>query len=67
MSDDPETAHERAAIQQMMRRFDGFARGLGLSETTTRQVAEKVVAAMVMRADGKRMIEARTRMIEAFA
>jgi len=36
MSDDPEAAHARAAIQYMMRRLDGFARGLDLDEATMR-------------------------------
>jgi hypothetical protein len=42
MNYDPEIAHERAAIQHMMRRLDGFARGLGLDEGTTGQIVEQV-------------------------
>lgn len=45
MSDDPEAAHERAAIQHMMRRLDGFARGLGRDEAI-RQIVDKVVVDM---------------------
>jgi hypothetical protein len=65
MSDDPEAAHERAAVQHMMRRLDGFARGLGLDEATMRQIVERVAAEMLMRTDKERLIEARTRIIEA--
>jgi hypothetical protein len=49
--DAPEASHERAAIQFMMRRLDGFARGLGLNEATTRQIVEKVAADMPKRLD----------------
>ena len=41
MSDDPEAAHERDAIQYMMRRLVGFARGLGLDKAVTRRIAER--------------------------
>ncbi|MCJ2021290.1 hypothetical protein MKK84_28390 [Methylobacterium sp. E-065] len=67
MSDDPEATHERAAVQHMMRRLDGFARGVGLDEAAARGIVEKVVADMLMRTDEERVIEARTRMIEASA
>lgn len=63
MNKDPKAAHERDAIQYMMRRLDGFARGVGLDEAATRQIVEKVAADMLMRTDEERLIEARTRMI----
>jgi hypothetical protein len=65
MSDDPEATHQRAAIQHMMRRLDGFARGLGLDEAATRQVVEQVVADMPVHTDEERLVEARQRMIIA--
>ncbi len=58
---------EAAAIQRLMRRLDGFARGLGLDEPATRQIVEKVAADMPVRSDEERLIEARTRMMEASA
>jgi hypothetical protein len=67
MSDDLEAAQTHAATQRMMRRLDGFARGLGLDEAATRQIVEKVVADMAMRTDEERLMEARARMIEASA
>ncbi|MDP4006896.1 hypothetical protein [Methylobacterium sp. NEAU K] len=67
MSDDPEAAHERAATQHIMRRLDGFARGLGLDEAITRQIVEKVVADMPVHTDEERLAEARARMIVASA
>ena len=67
VSEDPEATHERAAIQFMMRRLDGFARGLGLDEAATRQIVEKVVADMPVHTDEERLTEARQRMIIASA
>ncbi|MHC2109001.1 hypothetical protein [Methylobacterium sp. CM6246] len=67
MSSATDTDPGRTQIQHMMRRLDGFARGLGLDEATTRQIVGKVVAAMPEDADEERMIEARTRMIVASA
>ena len=67
MSNNPESAHERAAAQYMMRRLDGFARGVGLDEAATRKIVEQVAADMLMRTDEERVIEARARMIEASA
>ncbi|EIZ81897.1 hypothetical protein WYO_5485 [Methylobacterium sp. GXF4] len=58
---------ERTTVQHMMRRLDGFARGLGLDEATTRQIVEKVAADMVERSDEERMMEARKRMLLASA
>ena len=65
VSEDPEVTHERAAIQHMMRRLDGFARGLGLDEAATRQVVECVVVDMPDQDTGERLVEARARMILA--
>jgi hypothetical protein len=58
---------ERTTVQHMMRRLDGFARGLGLDQAATRQIVEKVAADMADQSDEERMIEARTRMIVASA
>ena len=63
MSDDLEAAHERDAIQYMMRRLDGFARGVGLDDATTRQIVEQIVADMPVHTDEERLIEARNRLI----
>lgn len=63
MSDDPEAAHERAAIQHMMRRLDGFARGLGLDEAAAREIVEPVYADMPVHTDEERLAEARRRMV----
>lgn len=59
MSDDPEATHERAAIQHMMRRLDGFARGHGLDEAATREVVETIAADMSEGSDEERLEEAR--------
>lgn len=67
MSENPEAAHERAAIQHMMRRLDGFARGLDLDEAATRQIVEGVLADMLVHTDEERLAEARQRMIIASA
>lgn len=67
MSHDPEAAHERAAVQFMMRRLDGFARGLGLDSTTTRQIVQKVLTDMPVHTDEERLMEARKRMLLASA
>ena len=65
MTDDPEAAHERAAIQHMMRRLDGFARGLGLDEAATRQIVETVFTDMPVHSDEERLVEARKQLIVA--
>ncbi|MDN3571573.1 hypothetical protein [Methylobacterium longum] len=67
MSDDPEAAHRRDAIQYMMRRLNGFARGLNLDEAATRQIVEKVYADMPVHTDEERLSEARNRMTVASA
>jgi hypothetical protein len=58
---------DRAVVQQMMRRLDGFARGLGLDEGTTRGIIEKVIVDMHEQPDEERLAEARGRMIAASA
>jgi hypothetical protein len=67
MSDDPEATHERAIVQHMMRRLDGFARGLGLDEAATRLIVEKVFADMPVHTDEERLMEARKRLLMASA
>ena len=62
MSDDPEALHERAAIQYMMRRLDGFARGLGLDQATTRGIVEQVVADMPLHTNDERVEWSRNRL-----
>ncbi|TXM97316.1 hypothetical protein FV242_31855 [Methylobacterium sp. WL64] len=56
---------DRLAVRQMMRGLDGFARGLGLDESTTRKIVEKVIADMPEHLHDERLAEARRRMIEA--
>ena len=65
MTEDFEAPNQRAAIQHMMRRLDGFARGLGLDEAATRQVVERVVDDLPDQDSEELLIEARTRMILA--
>lgn len=65
MNDGSDAAHQRAAIQHMMRRLDGFARGLGLEEAATRRIVEQVATDMPTRSDEERLVEARSRMILA--
>lgn len=60
---DPGTSREQAAIRHTMRRLEGFARGLGLSEAATRRIVKKVVADMPLRTDEERLIEVRARMV----
>ncbi|MCJ2015942.1 hypothetical protein MKK84_00610 [Methylobacterium sp. E-065] len=67
MSDDPEATHERATVQHLMHRLDGFARGVGLDEAAARGIVEKVAAEMRTLTEEEGLIEARTRMIEASA
>ena len=62
MADQPNAG---VAIQHMMRRFDGFARGLGLGEATTRQIVEAVVTDMPDQPEDERLAEARCRLIVA--
>ncbi|MGT2478833.1 hypothetical protein ACU4GR_08045 (plasmid) [Methylobacterium oryzae CBMB20] len=52
-------------MQHMMRRLDGFARGLGLDEAATRKIAVQVAADMPMRTEEERLVEARGRMVAA--
>lgn len=67
MSDETELRRHQAAIQHMMRRLDGFARGLGLDEAATRQIVEKIAAEMPEQSDEDRLEVARQRMIIASA
>nr|WP_042675578.1 hypothetical protein [Methylobacterium sp. B34] len=67
MTDNPEATHERAAVQFMMRRLDGFARGLGLDEAATRRIAEGVLTDLPVHRDEERLEVARQRMIIASA
>ena len=62
MSEDPEAAHARTAIQHMMRRLDGLARGLNLDEAGAREIVERVYADMPVHTDEERLAEARRRM-----
>jgi hypothetical protein len=48
-----------------MRRVEGFARGLGLDDASTRRIAESVIADMPLRLAEERVAEARARMISA--
>jgi hypothetical protein len=59
----PSDAPDKGAVQHMMRRFDGFAHGLGLDEAATRQIVETVAADMADQPDEERMMEARKRML----
>jgi hypothetical protein len=60
---EPSDRPDRAAVYRAMARLDGFARGLGLDEATTRRIVEKVVADMPDQPDEERLAEARSRMI----
>ncbi|CAM3174369.1 MULTISPECIES: hypothetical protein [unclassified Methylobacterium] len=66
MSDEP-SLPDRTATQHMMRRLDGFARGLGLEEAATRTIVEKVATELPEHSDEERLAEARRRMIVASA
>jgi len=67
MSEDGGAALERTGIQHMMRRLDGFARGLGLDKAATRLIVERVYAEMPVHRDEERLDVARQRMIVASA
>lgn len=56
-----------AEVRYMMDRLDGFARGLGLDEGTTRQIVEKVLADMPIRTIQERLTEVRAQMVVAAA
>ena len=64
MSEEPALS-DRTATQHMMRRLDGFARGLGLDEATTRGIVERLAAEMLEEPDEERLAEARRQMIVA--
>jgi hypothetical protein len=55
VSNDPENVYERAAVQYMMRRLDGFAREIGLDEGTTRGIVKQVVADMPLHTVDERL------------
>ena len=57
---------DKAAAHRAMARLDGFARGLGLDEATTRTIVETVVVGMLLVEDKERMIEAWDLMVMAF-
>lgn len=67
MSDDASGRVDRAAVNRLLNRLNGFAYGLGLDETTARQIAEEVAAAIPFGADEERVVEARKRMLAATA
>jgi hypothetical protein len=59
------SAPDRAATQHMMRRLDGFARGLGLDEATTRRIVEQAVADMPLHTNDERVEWARKWLLAA--
>lgn len=61
----PEAQREWATIPYMMRRLDGFARGLGLGEATARRIVEQVVADMPLHTDDERVEWARNWLLAA--
>jgi hypothetical protein len=64
---EPSGTADKATIHRAMARLDGFARGLGLNEATTRQIVEAVIADMPDQPEEERLTEARRRMIVASA
>ncbi|MCJ2117119.1 hypothetical protein MKK65_11190 [Methylobacterium sp. J-001] len=64
---EPAGTPDKATIHRAMARLDGFARGLGLDEATTRQIVEAVVTDMPDQPEDERLAEARRRMIVASA
>jgi pantoate kinase len=54
---------DEGAVQRLIKRVEGFARGLGLDDASTRRIAEAFVADMPSRLDEEQMVEARTRML----
>lgn len=65
MSETPPGPVDKAAVQRLVRRVDGFARGLGLDGDTMRQIAEGVIADMPSCLDEERVMEARKRLLLA--
>jgi hypothetical protein len=65
MTEGPAPLRRQAAIQYMMRRLDGFARGLGLDEAATREVVERIAADMPERSDDERLETARNCLLAA--
>lgn len=64
-SDQPEASRQRAAIQHMMRRLDGFARALGLDDSATREIVARIAADMPERSDEERLETARSCLLAA--
>ena len=58
---------DMVAVQRLIRRIEGFARGLGVNGEALRQIAEGVVGDMPDRLDEERLTEARTRLLLAAA
>lgn len=65
MSDETELRRHQDAIQQIMRRLDGYARGLGLDEAATHQIVEKIASDMPERTDEERLETARRWLLAA--
>ena len=65
MNEEPSGPIDKAAVQRLVRRVDGFARGLGLDGDTMRRIAEGVIADMPSRSDEERVMEARKRLLLA--
>jgi hypothetical protein len=65
MSEDQEPLRRQAAIQYMMRRLDGFARGLGLDEAATREIVMRIAADMPERSDEDRLESTRRCLLAA--
>lgn len=49
----------------MMRRLDGFARGLGFDEAATREIVERIAADMPQQTDDERLETARNCLLAA--
>ena len=62
---EPSGTPNKVTVHRAMARLDGFARGLGLGEATTRQIVEAVVTDMPDQPEDERLAEARCRLIVA--
>ncbi|MBN4095674.1 hypothetical protein [Methylobacterium sp. OT2] len=65
MSDETKLRRHQDAIQQMMRRLDGYVRGLGLDEAATHQIIEKIASDMPERTDEEQLEAARRWLLAA--
>lgn len=63
MSGEASGPADQAAINRLLRRLDGFARGLEPDDAAARRIARDIVADMPSRLDEERLAEARTRML----